>query len=487
LDRRGETKKIGGVAYLASLTEGLPRNLRVDEYAQIVQRYRRTRSTLSLAESIVARLDGGGAINPDEVVSFAAQRFSELAQSNGTSRTGNLKPIGLGELLSRPAVPVDYVVDRRLVAGGVSITVAKPKVGKSTLARNLALCVARGEPFLGWPVKHGPVLYLALEERSEDVAADFRAMGADGSEDILLADAGTALDVVTILRERKPVLLVVDPLFRLLSVQDEKAYAEMYGALGPLIDIARLTGTHILCLHHSSKLAKTEAIDAPIGSTALGGAVSTLLVLKRTESYRTVQTVQRIGEDLPETVLHFDAASKRLSLGGSRENAEVQDVAAKILTCLDSARLTEPEINDAIEGRNSCKRRALRELTEQGKIIRSGSGKRGDPYHYEARTLVPALIKNIGDKKFPDVAEEEQKKLVPNIHCCSGDKSTRNENGAECGVKTGEKLVPVSPSKNSHIEKGRDKLFAEQKRAETDTPKNLPSKIKENGYKEIDL
>lgn len=383
-------------------------------------------------------------------------------------KESGLKLVELGDLLSQPVVPVDWVLRERLAAGSVSIVASKPKVGKSTLARNLALAIARGEPFLGWEVKRGTVLYLALEERATDVAADFRAMGADGSEDILLADAGTALEVVTILRERKPVLLVVDPLFRLLSVKDEKAYAEMYGALGPLIDIARQTGTHILCLHHSSKLAKTEAIDAPIGSTALGGAVSTLLVMRRTETYRTLQTVQRIGEDLPETVLQFDATTKRLSLGGSRENAEVQDVADKILACLDSARLTEPEINEAIEGRNSCKRRALRELAEQGKIVRSGSGKRGDPYHYEkACTLVPAPMKNIGDKRLPDVATEEQKKLVPNIHSYSGDKSTRNGNRAESSENTAQKLVPVSPSPSPHSEKNGNKLFAE--RADVDT------------------
>jgi hypothetical protein len=471
LDRRGETKKIGGVAYLASLTEGLPRNLRVDEYAQIVQRYRRTRSTLSLAESIVARLDGGGAINPDEVVSFAAQRFSELAQSNGTSRTGNLKPIGLGELLSRPAVPVDYVVDRRLVAGGVSITVAKPKVGKSTLARNLALCVARGEPFLGWPVKHGPVLYLALEERSEDVAADFRAMGADGSEDILLADAGTALDVVTILRERKPVLLVVDPLFRLLSVKDEKAYAEMYSALGPLIDVARETGTHICCLHHSSKLAKSEAIDAPLGSTALGGAVSTLLVMRRTETYRTLQTVQRIGEDLPETVLQFDPASKRLALGGSRELEEVRSVGEEILAALGSGSMTAQELSDSVEARTTFQRRALREMTESGQIQREGTGKRGDPYRYtKGCSAFPALAKNNGNKKLSDstlgVQNNDQKKVVPAPITTYGKGGTTNQNDTDTPINIEEKVVPGTTGIRPPSEKDGNRLFAEREKTD---------------------
>src|SRR5437899_966195 len=138
-----------------------------------------------------------------------------------------LRLVGLGELLSQPVVPVDWLWEGRLAAGSVSIAAAKPKVGKSTIGRNLALAVARGEPFLGWGVKRGRVLYLALEERSEDVAADFRAMGADGSEDIQIAEFGSVLNVVNIIRELKPVLVVVDPLFRLVSVRDEKAYAEI--------------------------------------------------------------------------------------------------------------------------------------------------------------------------------------------------------------------------------------------------------------------
>ncbi len=88
-----------------------------------------------------------------------------------TQPTDGLNLVRLGELLSRPVVPVDYVWRGRLVAGSISIIASKPKVGKSTPGRNLALAVARGESFLGWPVKRGPVLYFALEERAEDVAA----------------------------------------------------------------------------------------------------------------------------------------------------------------------------------------------------------------------------------------------------------------------------------------------------------------------------
>ena len=393
------------------------------------------------------------------VRTIAADIVKRYPAGESAPQAGNsLNLVGLGELLSRPSVPVDFVLQGRLVAGSVSIVASKPKVGKSTLARNLALCIARGLPFLGWPVKRGPVLYLALEERAEDVAADFRAMGATGSEEIQISGAGTVLDVVTILQDKKPVLLVVDPLFRLVRIQDGNSYAETYSALGPLIDVARETGTHILCLHHSSKLAKAEAIDTPIGSTALGGAVSTLISMKRTASYRTMQTVQRIGTDLPETVLRFDPATRLLSLGGLREGFEVADVGEAILRALADKSMTEPEIDDAIEGKTTVKRRALRELTGNGRVVRSGNGKRGEPYRYEkASSPVPAPIKETGNKKPNGGMYEERngegKKVVPTIRNINGNKGTSNSSPIQRCVNTGDLLVPAKTGIPLNFEK----------------------------------
>ena len=393
------------------------------------------------------------------VRTIAADIVKRYPAGESAPQAGNsLNLVGLGELLSRPSVPVDFVLQGRLVAGSVSIVASKPKVGKSTLARNLALCIARGLPFLGWPVKRGPVLYLALEERAEDVAADFRAMGATGSEEVQISGAGTVLDVVTILQERQPVLLVVDPLFRLVRIQDGNSYAETYSALGPLIDVARETGTHILCLHHSSKLAKAEAIDTPIGSTALGGAVSTLISMKRTASYRTMQTVQRIGTDLPETVLRFDPATRLLSLGGLREGFEVADVGEAILRALADKSMTEPEIDDAIEGKTTVKRRALRELTGNGRVVRSGNGKRGEPYRYEkASSPVPAPIKETGNKKPNGGMYEERngegKKVVPTIRNINGNKGTSNSSPIQRCVNTGDLLVPAKTGIPLNFEK----------------------------------
>jgi AAA domain len=314
----------------------------------------------------------------------SAQRPAKPANSNGFTLTP------LGELLAKPDRPVDYVVENILVAGTPSALVSKPKVGKSTLARNLCLAVSRGNDFLGLKTKQGECIYLALEEREEDVRNDFRAMGADGTEPILIHAAAAPAEGIQALcdlvKERKPRLVVIDPLFRLARVQNESAYAEIYAALGPLIDVSRETGTHVMVLHHSGKgIGKADPIDSPLGSTAIGGSVSTLVVLKRTESFRTIQTVQRIPEAMPETLLHFDSETRRLSIGGTRFEADRNECEAAIMEFLRGAAepQTQAQVRDGVEGQTKVIRAALTALVEGKRVLKTGDGTKGKPFLYE--------------------------------------------------------------------------------------------------------
>jgi hypothetical protein len=262
-------------------------------------------------------------------------------------------------------------------------------VGKGTLARNLCLAVARGEDFLGSPTRQGKCIYLALEEREEDIRNDFAAMGADGSEPILIHAAAAPSAGINALcdlvRQRKPRLVVIDPLFRLARIKDESAYAETYSALGPLIDSARETGTHVLLLHHSGKGMKADAIDSPLGTTAFGGIVSTLMVLKQTEAYRTLQTVQRIGQEMPETVLNFESETRQLSIGETRFAADLSECEVAILDFLKSADepQTQAQIRSGVGGQTRIIRAALTALVGAERVTRSGDGTKGKPFFYE--------------------------------------------------------------------------------------------------------
>lgn len=229
-------------------------------------------------------------------------------------------------------------------------------------------------------------------------------MGADGTEAIDIhadtAPAGAISALVSLVRNQRPALVVIDPLFRLAQIRDEKAYAEVYAALGPLIDTARETGTHILVTHHSGKAQKADAIDSPLGSTALGGAVSTLIVLKRSDSYRSVQSVQRIGADMPETILSFDSETHRLSIGGTRAEADRRAVECEIIEYLKGAgERAEPEIVAHVEGANAVKRKALRSLVERRQVERAGTGKKGNPFKYSFACTEPISRTSVQESK----------------------------------------------------------------------------------------
>lgn len=328
------------------------------------------------------------------------------------------KLVKLGDLLSQPEVPPDYLLEGMLVRGTVSAVVAKPKVGKSTLARALCLAVATGKEFLGRNSQQGACIYLALEERKEEITADFRAMGADGTEPIEIhantAPAGAISSLVDLVRNQQPALVIIDPLFRLAHVRDEKAYAEVCAALSPLIDVARETNTHILVTHHSGKAQKGDAIDSPLGSTAISAAVSSLVFLKRAESYRSIQTVQRTGSDLPETVLTFDPQTRLLSIGNTRADADRDAIEREMLEYLKAAgEKSEPGIVDHVEGANGVKRKALRSLVERRLVERTGTGKKGDPFKYSFACTEPVSSTSVQEsEKCPQSCMNTGEKLV---------------------------------------------------------------------------
>ena len=167
-----------------------------------------------------------------------------------TSRSG-FSLTSLRDLLSEPEEKVSWLFADKLPAGGISVLSAKPKIGKSTLARCLALAVARGEPFLGCETTQGAVIYLALEEKRSEVRRHFADLGATGEEPIHIHCAAAPKDAMPELcklaRELKPALIIIDPLFKFVRVADEKAYAETCQAIEPILTLARETG-RTLCL-----------------------------------------------------------------------------------------------------------------------------------------------------------------------------------------------------------------------------------------------
>jgi hypothetical protein len=315
---------------------------------------------------------------------------SENSWAAGHERIAPLNLVSLKELFKKPDEEIDFLVDGLLIKGGASLLAGKPKAGKSTLARVLIFNVASGTDFLGLETFQGAVIYLALEEKESEVKRHFRDMGASGAEPIFvlsssLPEKGLA-DLPSAIERFKPVLVVIDPLFRAVRVADENKYSLMTAALEKVISIARNTGTHIMCVHHLGKGDRSGA-DAILGSTAIRGAFDANLMLQRKNDQRTITSEQRYGDDLEETILNYDPVTRVIHLGDAQAVIAKNNIKNEILHFLGSATTpqTESDIDSSTPGKTVSKRAALRELFAEHKILRTGHGGKGDPFKYQKK------------------------------------------------------------------------------------------------------
>ncbi len=308
------------------------------------------------------------------------------------------------ELLTEPEDVVSWIVDGLLPAGGLSVLAGKPKAGKSTTARALALRVSRGESFLGRPTTAGPVIYLGLEDPRRVTRGHLTSLGARETDNLWVF-TGTRpekalLWLEGVLAHVEPVLLVADTLQHLLGVTNLNDYAEVVTALSPVLHLVRSRRTHALLVHHAGK-GERVGFDAVLGSTAIVGTADVVLLERRREDkVRTLTTLQRVGEDLPETVLVLNDRQEP-TLGASLREYDAAQLGERIITWLaDHPDATEQAIIEAVEGGSAPLGRALRELLQQEKVTREGKGQRGDPYRYSPPRPAP---KGLGEN--PDHTE----------------------------------------------------------------------------------
>src|SRR5207245_222542 len=92
--------------------------------------------------------------------------------------------LSVEQLYAIPEELTEYVVSNLLPTSGLSVLVGKPKAGKSTIARQLAVCVAQGSDFLERKTARGVVLYMPLEEKASEVKAHFKTLGLIVGENV---------------------------------------------------------------------------------------------------------------------------------------------------------------------------------------------------------------------------------------------------------------------------------------------------------------
>jgi putative DNA primase/helicase len=296
----------------------------------------------------------------------------------------------LAELLAKDFGPEEFVLEGVLPKGGTSILAAKPKVGKTTFTRQEMLAVARGARFLERNVIAGPVVLLSFQGREADIQRNLKLLGATPDDPIFWycgRPPQGAVEKLYELAERfRPALIVVEMLQHLIRVKDTNAYGEVSLAMEPVEDVARQSGAHIQFTQHFGKTEREDPADQIMGSTGFRGVVDTSIMLRRYAEYRTITTEQRIGSDLPETVLKWNEEQKCIYLGEARAPLERITVEEKILVALRASEhpMTQSEIVDKLQASRGKVLDALDRIEKykSRQIIRTGRGCRGDPTRY---------------------------------------------------------------------------------------------------------
>lgn len=183
-------------------------------------------------------------------------------------------------LLPRP--PLEWIVEKMLTAGSVSVFYGEPGSKKTYSLLSLAVCVGLGKPWLGFNTKQGKVLIID-EESGEDrlslrLAAAIRGeLGTEKTEIEYISLAGFKLDeptdtliVETLIHERGIRLVVIDALAEITD-GDENSKQDTQPVLSAIRKIADRTKAAIVLVHHSNKTGSYR------GSSAIKGSVDLMV------------------------------------------------------------------------------------------------------------------------------------------------------------------------------------------------------------------
>lgn len=294
-------------------------------------------------------------------------------------------------ILSKRFVPVRWVIPG-LLPEGLTMLAARPKVGKSWLALDIAIAVATGGQVLGRPVTPGAALYLALEDNDRRLHARLQKLGAAGPglERLHLATAwprgeAGASAISEWIRATPDARFVAIDVFT--KLRGERARSEqLYDA--DYRDVALLkpppdAGVSSLTVHHTRKAEAADALDEVSGTLGIGGAVDALWVLKRArgEDEAVLHVIGRDIEEEGEFGLRFDRASCRWQWAGPAWQVRASGERREILEALAGGPMRPVEIAKALGKRGDAVRYLLGQMVDAGQVDRGLDGRyrRADP------------------------------------------------------------------------------------------------------------
>ncbi len=196
----------------------------------------------------------------------------------------DLALISTSQLLRLP--DPEWLMDRVLPLGAVSVIYGQPETGKSFIALDWAMCISEGMSWLGvHKTKQTPVIYIAAEggtgikKRVSAWMKHYARTTLDAMHwqvvPLLIREEGVLERTLDRLDDDvtgiNPGLIVFDTLSRSFSNGDENASTDMVHFVDKIIDLSTRKGTAALIVHHTNAAGTRER-----GHGSLRGNVNTM-------------------------------------------------------------------------------------------------------------------------------------------------------------------------------------------------------------------
>lgn len=298
----------------------------------------------------------------------------------------------LTEFLESVTNEPEWVIENLLIKSGFSILVGSPKEGKSTLARAIIKSVLTGTSFLDLNVNSGPVIYIALEEIETQLKKSFEIMNLSNCKELYIhcgpLDWRERSTLESKIAKLKPSLVVIDTLGRFVNLPDFNDYSLVNEELAKLSYIAREYNCHIMCLHHKNK-SEGSFGNQILGSNAIFGAVDNAIFISRKKNEAELNTSPRYGNTISDLIFTYENGSP-IVLEKTPEGAinRIKKDILQLLNDLDDG-ITEQNLIIKIGSKTERTKKALRELVNEGHVIRNGNGRKGNSYTYGINSSPP--------------------------------------------------------------------------------------------------
>ena len=229
--------------------------------------------------------------------------------------------------------PIEFVIDG-LIAQGLYILAGAPKVGKSWLALDMCLSIAKGESVLGQKTLQGTALYLCLEDSYVRIQNRLYEITDVPTENLYFSvmseSIGNGLEeqIESFKIEHCGLKIVFIDTLQMVRSDTDSSYGSDYKELSVLKALADKLEIAIIVVHHTRKCKDTDPFNMISGSTGISGCVDGSMVLIEHKRGSRNAKLFCVGRDIEnaEISLHFDSVLKKwivtdeLSTGQSKDN-----------------------------------------------------------------------------------------------------------------------------------------------------------------------